>query len=326
MGVTVPDVEMDSEVRAYGGRYRQDDSLSGAEALWAVEEPWHIMPATRVGAAITIRTWYCDHLMISRCSGNAASLYRRMEHLGDAFDQYVHMVLVHAGSVTVRQGGREAVAGPRDIVTLLPRSTYESHNLDATDATLLQIPMVYLEYRGIDIDLLEAATWSGGLMVDALRDLVNGGLDLAENEGAHQAPYMEQAVLELATGLLSAYLIGYRRNDDRSKVNRDRVLELIGNGFADPNFDIDHLATALGASRRYVYRLFEDRKVSVASIIKARRLDEAEMLLRMLPEETGLGRIARLSGFGGSTSLNRAFKERAGITPTQYRSNHWSGR
>ncbi|MBT8163734.1 MULTISPECIES: helix-turn-helix domain-containing protein [Arthrobacter] len=322
----MPVVEMDLEVRGYGGRYRRGDSLTGAEALRAAKEPWQVMSATRVGAAITIRTWYCDRLMVSRCRGNAASLYRRRKHLGDAFDQYIHMVLVHTGAVTVRQGGREAIAGPRDIVTLLPRSIFEGHNLDGTDATLLQIPIVFLEYRGIDTDQLEAAAWSGGLMVDALRDLVNGGLALAEGEGAHQAPYMEQAVLELATGLLSAYFIGYSRNDDLSRSNRDRVLELVEDGFADPAFDIDHLATALGASRRYVYRLFEGRKVSVASIIKSRRLDEAEMLLRTLPEETALNRIARVSGFASSTSLNRAFKERNGITPTQYRSNYSTDR
>ena len=126
--------------------------------------------------------------------------------------------------------------GPQNIVTLLPRSTYESHNLDATVATLLQIPMVYLNTGESTSICWRPDDLVGGLMVDALRDLVNGGTWIwPRTKVRTRHPYMEQAVLELATGAPLGHLIGYRGNDDRSKVNEDRVLELIGNGFADPN-------------------------------------------------------------------------------------------
>ncbi|WP_196810982.1 helix-turn-helix domain-containing protein [Arthrobacter sp. 35W] len=317
--MAVADHVVETPVRAYGDEFRRRGAHSSAAELWTAPAAWDMVPAQPDGYQATATTWYCDWLMITHCRGDASSLFRREHHLGDPFDAFVHLVLVHAGGIIAVQGGAEFRAGPGDVATVLPRAPYAVHNLDGTDATLLHIPVGYLEYRGIDTDQLQGAAFSGGPMVDAVRALVSSTLDLPEHEGARHAPFIERAVLELATGLLGGFQSGFALDDDAAQTSRDRVLDLVEGGFADPAFSVDTVARRLGASRRYVYRLFEGRRLSVASLIKTRRMDEAVALLRTGSADLSLARIARLSGFSTPAAMSRAFKELAGITPSQYR-------
>lgn len=149
-----------SSIRMYRNQHRRPRPPLAAPALEDLSEPGRIVAHKTTGYSGSIRTWHGSGLMISQCSGDGTSLYREAAHLGDSYDRYATMVLVHAGRFTGHQCGRAAIARAGDIITLLPREVYESHTMDGTDFTVLYLPVAFLEYRGIEPDRLAAVAFA----------------------------------------------------------------------------------------------------------------------------------------------------------------------
>jgi AraC-like DNA-binding protein len=311
-------------IRDYRQQHRQGVLLLSAAALRTISQPWLLVPHKKIGFSATVQTWFFQRLLLARAQGDGTIMYRTQDHLGDGYDKYVLMVLLHEGGLTCTQAGRTTTAGRGDIVTLLPRETYESNALDGTDATMLYVPIDYLESRGLSPDRLAASSWPGGPLLDGILALVESTLDLAEDDAAGQSPHIEQALLELLVGLLRRYLEGLGEPDAAAEQLRSRVLGLIAVNYANPGYGVDAIAAELGASRRFVYKLFEGRGVSVASLLRSQRLDAAESLLRSLGREATLSRIARATGFTSAESFSRAFKESRGVAPSAFRARYFA--
>ncbi|MDE6576597.1 MAG: helix-turn-helix domain-containing protein [Muribaculaceae bacterium] len=98
----------------------------------------------------------------------------------------------------------------------------------------------------------------------------------------------------------------------------DRHL-FIDRPYTDPGLGRKELADFTGLSQEAVGNLIKEEKgCSVKSYINSFRLDEAR---RMLESDTpvSIAEIACSLGFGTPRTLQRAFKERFDMTPTQYR-------
>lgn len=303
-------------------QHRNGVLLLSEAALLTISEPWKLVPHKKTGFTATAQSWYCERLLLTRAQGDGTVMYRTPEHLGDAYDEFLVVVLVHEGGLTCRQGGRTSTARHGDIVTLLPREIHESNVIDGTDATLLYVPTRYLEGRGISTGKLAAAAWPGGPLLKAILALVESTLEMAGKDSPGQSIHVEQALLELVVGQLSAYLTTLVEEDGAAEALRRRVLELIAENFTNPDYDVDAIAASMGASRRFVYKLFEGREVSVATLLRSRRLDAAEVLLRTHGRDATLAKIARASGFSSADSFSRAYKDSRGVSPSAFRSRH----
>lgn len=89
--------------------------------------------------------------------------------------------------------------------------------------------------------------------------------------------------------------------------------------YTDPSLGRKELAEFLGISQEALGKLIkEERMVSVKNYINAFRLDEARRVLGSDSSESISDLAARL-GFGTARTLQRAFKERYAMSPTQYR-------
>lgn len=89
--------------------------------------------------------------------------------------------------------------------------------------------------------------------------------------------------------------------------------------FRDPAFGRRELAAAIGVSQTEVARIIrEQRAMSIVGYINFHRLEEAR---RQLEENTSasIAEIAQTLGFGTARTLQRAFKSRFEMTPSQYR-------
>ena len=313
---------IEPEMLAFRKRHSSKVTLRGVQSLAPYSRPWRLVPHKETGFHATVQTWFCRRLLLSRALGDGTITHRDVDHLGDGYDKVLLMVLLHQGGLTCEQRGRMATAGQGSIVTLLPRETFWSNALDGTDATMLYVPIDYLEGRGISTELLAAATWQGGPLLAGIRELVDSTMELNQEDGA--GIHVEQALLELIVGLLGQYLNKHNYLDAPAQEVRNRVLAYIDDNYADPACTIDAIVAAVGVSRRYVYKVFEGHKFSVGSLLRVRRLEEAEVLLRAKGNRASLPRIARTVGFSGSASFSRVFKESRGMSPAEYRDRYWA--
>jgi AraC-like DNA-binding protein len=80
----------------------------------------------------------------------------------------------------------------------------------------------------------------------------------------------------------------------------------------------EYLSRALGMSRSTLYRIFEPLG-GVAAFIKQRRLERAATLLIRPGPPARMHEIARACGFREQASFSRAFRQRHGLTPTEFR-------
>ncbi|WP_052748475.1 helix-turn-helix domain-containing protein [Cellulomonas sp. FA1] len=100
---------------------------------------------------------------------------------------------------------------------------------------------------------------------------------------------------------------------------RDRVRALLVERYADPALDADAVASELRISRRHLFAQFEDSPDSFATTLRDIRLEHAAEMLAGADDGVTVRRVARETGFAGTAQLGRAFRDRFGLTPTQFR-------
>lgn len=91
------------------------------------------------------------------------------------------------------------------------------------------------------------------------------------------------------------------------------------------NLSMAALANEAGTSQRNLARLFrQEAGMSVGEYVEATRLDLARQLLE--GGDLPIKSIAAASGFSSAEALRRAFAQRIGVTPTEYRARFRSRR
>ncbi|OIK07161.1 hypothetical protein BIV60_27120 [Bacillus sp. MUM 116] len=85
--------------------------------------------------------------------------------------------------------------------------------------------------------------------------------------------------------------------------------------------NLDRIAGELNLSKYYASHVFKEiTGFTVMEYVMGCRLNQAKFLLEMEPNHS-LAEVARQSGFESISHFSRFFKEKVGITPTQYRKN-----
>lgn len=88
----------------------------------------------------------------------------------------------------------------------------------------------------------------------------------------------------------------------------------------DESFSIDWLASHCNASRRYIFKLFEQQPITLNQYIQQSQLGHAFTLLTDAQKaHLQLGDIALQSGFKTQAHFSRLFKQRYQLTPKQLR-------
>jgi len=100
----------------------------------------------------------------------------------------------------------------------------------------------------------------------------------------------------------------------------DRVFQTIEARMSDPNLNIHQVASEHGISARYLQKLFEAHGESFGQHLKLRRLERCRLDLGSpLHSQRSISEILYQWGFNDSASFSRAFRERYGVSPREYR-------
>jgi AraC-like DNA-binding protein len=155
-------------------------------------------------------------------------------------------------------------------------------------------------------------------LVDAVVDLLVHLADRLDEPWSFDADYAARGLLDLETAILTEIIAPQAPLPGPDRVYAAAVA-YIERHLGDPDLRPPQIAEALGVSLRYLHRAFDDKEMTVARLLRERRLDQVVVALRASGPHPPLQSIAARFGFATQDQLARAFRRRYGMSMTEYR-------
>ncbi|GAB2627631.1 hypothetical protein Aab01nite_81210 [Paractinoplanes abujensis] len=223
----------------------------------------------------------------------------------DARDgRHLAIKVMTRGRTRIEQGHGETALGPGDLVLLDPTRGVRFSSTASAHVTIL-VPRRELRLRPAHLDRLlgvriDGAHGPGALVSAVARESARSVTGFREGDARRSAA----AVVELIAVALEARLGDERPAPDERL--RDRITGYIEARLADPELGPPAIAAAHHISVRRLHKLFEDQPLTVAALIRRRRLE------RCRAELIGGGRtvtaVATRWGFTDPTHFSKLFK------------------
>ncbi|MFJ6700036.1 helix-turn-helix domain-containing protein [Streptomyces sp. NPDC091272] len=219
--------------------------------------------------------------------------------------------VVSRGHVRAEQGGSTAVLGPTDLVLIDPARPVRFASSATTHVTML-MPRHLLRLGADDAARLVGVRIRGdqgpGALVSSLvRDMTRS----LNGFRAHEADRSAAAVIELIAVTLASRLGDVRPVDD--DILRTRVVGFIEARLSDRDLTPAKVAAAHHISVRRLHKLFQDQPLTVAALIRRRRLERCYVDLAR--RTTTVAAVAASWGFADPAHFSRLFKATFGHSP-----------
>ncbi|EGD55022.1 helix-turn-helix domain-containing protein [Gordonia neofelifaecis] len=224
------------------------------------------------------------------------------------------------GQSLVRQGGREFVYGPGDLVFVSNAAPYSLITNAVSDPSGLLIPFTRLGKPRHIAERLQRPVAANTPLARAAAVFVRrfAAETSAINAGQAAGNVSEQAAVDLIVAALSELEGSPSASEDNALFVQEAARDLIDRHHRDATFSPDAIAEHLHLSRRQLYRYFESCETSLASRIADRRLQTAHELL-VQNAGASISAIALSSGFPTVATFRNRFKSRYGVGPVEYR-------
>ncbi|MFC4374337.1 helix-turn-helix transcriptional regulator [Nocardia halotolerans] len=279
--------------------------------------------------AATLWTLSTGSVLVARLRTSNIAAERDAYAIHDHYGRYLQLSLVIGGRVTVEQRGirSAAVAGEAFAVCLDNpfRSVLSRGQASAADVLHLYVSVAALTAWGLDVTAAGGRSWPlSGAAVSAL--LFACDLACGATSPAHLGVVarIDEIVFRAAVvALLERDLAGAAVELTAEQVLRRRAIDVIDRSFTDPAVNPDAIALRLHVSRRTLFRAFELQGLSVAGLIRTRRLVAAATALG--ESARSIRDIAATCGFRSTDQFARGFRAEYGVTPAAYRAARRTG-
>lgn len=268
---------------------------------------------------MTIYPW--DGLRLSAIQSGALAIERLpWEPLSVHQDAYFAVVLL-SGAYRLEQSGREVILEPGDL-TLYDAA--QPHRIDCPgrfSKLIVSIPRRILRERVAGIDSCTARRVRGkeGIGAVAANFITSVTLQAHRMGAGEFAALSEHSLDLLALAFASAHPADVALTSSRS-VSLRRVKDFIERMLSDPTLDTEKVAAGTGLSARYINNLFNDEETSLMRYVWARRLEKCRRdILKTEHQGHLISEIAFRWGFNDLSHFSRAFKERFGACPRDFR-------
>jgi AraC-like DNA-binding protein len=223
---------------------------------------------------------------------------------GAAGEEVWEIDLMMRGRARVEQGRGSADLGPADLVLIDPARPVRFSSTAATHVSML-VPRRELRLCAGDAARLAGVRIKGdrgpGALVSSLaRDMVRSLTGFRPGDADRSAA----AVIELVSVALEAQLGDLRPGPDEAL--RDRVVGYIEARLADRDLVPAKVAAAHYISVRRLHKLFEDQPLTVAALIRRRRLERCRADLARGGQTVAA--VAARWGFADPAHFSRLFK------------------
>lgn len=220
------------------------------------------------------------------------------------------------------QNGRSGVVAPGGYVLVSTSEFYELSCPDGFVNWTVKMPGPQLRARIPNVEDYCACRFPNNrAMAHIARSFVRS---VAVSFGSSDVP--NPTALGNSLVDLMALVVRSEEHDDglsqrRSRLQlRRRILEYIRDHLQDADLSPHSIATKLGISTSYLYRLFEDKGNTVGQLIIAQRLQWAYELLASDGERRfTVAEVAYAAGFRNVSHFSRVFTERYHMSPSAVR-------
>jgi AraC family transcriptional activator of tynA and feaB len=241
----------------------------------------------------------------------------RASHDPDA----LKLLIQTKGASLIRQSGRVFEFGGGTPVFYDPTRPYALVNRTAVRLTMLQLPRNL--FSPTIIARLSAPVVPGrdlaGLWHVLLATLRSSLAECGDIDPAGRAR-LGTLLVDIVRPLLEASIPDEKRPTASLDTLLIRCKSYIDAELQSPDLNVERIAARMGCSPRYVFRAFEAEGMTPAQHIRERRLSRARQAL-VSPACAGrdITEIAFSLGFSSSAHFSRAFRERFGQSPRDFR-------
>lgn len=263
-------------------------------------------------------------IRLTRYEGDALVSRRTPELLNDPYSSLIQMGMPLRGEGRFEQGGRHGVFAAGSAVLLRQDEPFTIETSSGYASVQMYVDRRRLEAWGFTGAV--ASTWQLSPQGLIAADFIGRMVMIGNLSGSAESQHLAMALAHAGMAILADGRSepGEATPDgeipDAVAAVRIRALAAIDARFADPNLTADSLAQMLKVSRRFLYRAFEGADISVAGLLRDRRLDYAvDLLMDSHRPELAIATVAQRCGFSGASSFTRAFRARFGCAPSGYR-------
>jgi AraC-like DNA-binding protein len=255
-----------------------------------------------------VRTGGLGRLRVIQLVTPEGECRREARHAGPNDDRYWQVDLMLRGRARVEQAGRSVVLGPADLSVIDPARPVRIASSAAAHVSVL-IPREDLRLGAADSARLLGTRIPTGDGPGALVGSVIRGLAGSRTEvDPCSADRSAAAVIELISVALDAQLGLSRSTPDDAL--RHRIVGYVEARLSDADLCPAKVAAVHHVSTRRVHRLFEDQPLTLAALIRSRRLERCHVDLSR--GDLPVGAVAARWGFSDVAHFSRLFKRAYG--------------
>jgi AraC family transcriptional regulator, positive regulator of tynA and feaB len=232
----------------------------------------------------------------------------------------LNVAITLKGTVFCAQDDRTAVQRPGDIVVMDRRPAILQADGN-TQTLFIEVPRECLEralgstrrYTALTIGADQAGT-------PLVTSFFQGLADMCEHLTPEMSTRMASIGIDLIVASIAERLARETPKGIQGTLIVQRAAAYIEANLADADLDPTRLAAAVGVSLRHLQDLFREHDRNIADWIWRRRLEiAAQRLADPGFAHLAVGELAYSCGFSNQSHFCRRFKDRYGVTPSDYR-------
>lgn len=260
--------------------------------------------------------------------------------------EFYEIYLFHSGDCKYLINNRIYELQPGDIIILdgmtlhkpnpRPGSTYTRSTLHFSPIWLrellsvLGVPHLLDPFQKLNNCLLRTGYDEAGHFVDGQIKQISGVLTQMNEEMQHTGKKNElletEVKLQLVQLLIGIYKMSQKElaqvtsKKTEKELHAESIATWINTHYAE-KISLKRLAEELNLSKYYASHVFKEvTGFTVMEYVMGCRLNQVKYLMEMEPDQS-LSEVSRAAGFESVAHFSRYFKEKVGITPSQYRKN-----
>lgn len=233
----------------------------------------------------------------------------------------IKLILQTEGSAWLAQGGLHAPVSANALVIYDPRRPYMLTNSTSVRQLLLQLPRHALPHAAVErLATPFTAHATQDSMCRILLSLMESTMHEIEHLDTTRRSSVGQTMIDLVGSMIGGGVQPARPISNPLDLLLQRIKDFIDSNLARPDLAVSMIARRMGCSVRYVYRAFEAECLTPSDYIWDLRLQRAAAQLREAGGYAGeISEIAFALGFSSSAHFSRAFRNRYGASPSQWR-------
>ncbi len=272
------------------------------------------MRAFEFGDVLLANIWH-DPLKVSRSAGQAQ----------DDSEHFYKITVQLDGYSIVAQDDRESALAPGDFTVYTTERPFTVTTPAAARSLVIAVPIETMRMPVRLMDQITAVRVSGrtGLGVVASKFMTGLEEGLGEQSIAPSRELADSVLSILRSTLSHEFGHALGAADEGTEAT---ILAYIEQRLGDPEFSQDEVAHAHHISVRQLQRIFQGQGTTFSQWVQSRRLEQIRRELESARQAgAGVHDIAITWGIHDASYFSRLFKQRYGMTPTEYRFEHTVG-